>query len=116
MELYAFQRRRWLADHARQAGYFDVVQAVMTPTVAKEPVRRDLSAREPAVLRRVNDKIAAATTARVWRAGVVVSASALRVGGGRSHDHRDALCYAEFRCECRDLGARRCSVHGGWIL
>ncbi len=55
MELYAFERRRWLVDQARQAGRIDVAEVARTLTVAKETVRRDLSALETeGLLRRVH--------------------------------------------------------------
>ena len=55
MELYAFERRRWLVDQARQAGRIDVAEVARTLTVAKETVRRDLSVLESeGLLRRVH--------------------------------------------------------------
>jgi DeoR family fructose operon transcriptional repressor len=55
LELYAFERRRWLVDQARQAGRIDVTEVARTLTVAKETVRRDLSVLESeGLLRRVH--------------------------------------------------------------
>jgi DeoR family fructose operon transcriptional repressor len=55
MELYAFERRRWLVDQARQAGRIDVAEVAKALTVAKETVRRDLTALESeGLLRRVH--------------------------------------------------------------
>lgn len=55
MELYAFERRRWLVDQARQAGRIDVAEVAAELTVAKETVRRDLTALEAeGLLRRVH--------------------------------------------------------------
>jgi len=55
MELYAYERRRWLVDQARQAGRIDVAEVARELTVAKETVRRDLTALEAeGLLRRVH--------------------------------------------------------------
>jgi DeoR family fructose operon transcriptional repressor len=55
MELYAYERRRWLVDQARQAGRIDVAEVARALTVAKETVRRDLTALEAeGLLRRVH--------------------------------------------------------------
>jgi DeoR family transcriptional regulator, fructose operon transcriptional repressor len=55
LELYAFERRRWLVDQARQAGRIDVAEVARALTVAKETVRRDLTALESeGLLRRVH--------------------------------------------------------------
>jgi DeoR family fructose operon transcriptional repressor len=55
MVLYAFERRRWLVDQARQAGRIDVTEVARTLTVAKETVRRDLTVLESeGLLRRVH--------------------------------------------------------------
>ena len=55
MELYAIERRRWLVDRARAAGRIEVTEVARTLTVAKETVRRDLSALESeGLLRRVH--------------------------------------------------------------
>lgn len=55
MELYAYERRRWLVDQARQAGRIDVADVARELTVAKETVRRDLTALEAeGLLRRVH--------------------------------------------------------------
>jgi len=55
MELYAYERRRWLVDQARQAGRIDVAEVAQALTVAKETVRRDLTALESeGLLRRVH--------------------------------------------------------------
>jgi DeoR family fructose operon transcriptional repressor len=55
MELYAYERRRWLVDQARQAGRIDVAEVARALTVAKETVRRDLTALESeGLLRRVH--------------------------------------------------------------
>ncbi|MFI7588725.1 DeoR/GlpR family DNA-binding transcription regulator [Spongisporangium articulatum] len=55
MELYAIERRRWLVDQARSAGRIEVSEVARELTVAKETVRRDLSALEAeGLLRRVH--------------------------------------------------------------
>src|SRR5690349_8409584 len=55
MELYAYERRRWLVDQARQVGRIDVAEVAQALTVAKETVRRDLTALEAeGLLRRVH--------------------------------------------------------------
>lgn len=55
MELYAYERRQWLVDQARQAGRIDVADVARALTVAKETVRRDLTALESeGLLRRVH--------------------------------------------------------------
>ena len=55
MELCAYERRRWLVDQARQVGRIDVAEVARALTVAKETVRRDLTALEAeGLLRRVH--------------------------------------------------------------
>ena len=55
MELYAYERRRWLVDQARLVGRIDVAEVARALTVAKETVRRDLTALESeGLLRRVH--------------------------------------------------------------
>jgi DeoR family fructose operon transcriptional repressor len=55
MEFYAYERRRWLVNQARQVGRIDVAEVAQALTVAKETVRRDLTALEAeGLLRRVH--------------------------------------------------------------
>jgi DeoR family transcriptional regulator, fructose operon transcriptional repressor len=55
VELYAFERRRWLVHQARETGRIDVAEVAATLAVAKETVRRDLTALESeGLLRRVH--------------------------------------------------------------
>jgi DeoR family fructose operon transcriptional repressor len=55
MEMYAVERRRWIVDHAREAGRIDVADVAAALSVARETVRRDLNALEgEGYLRRVH--------------------------------------------------------------